>query len=344
MVSARGVNGTAVLDGFTITAGKANGTQPDYWGGGFLCDGSEGKTCNPALINITFAGNFDDNAGGAMFNIGKNGTSSPALTNVTFSGNSALCCGGAIYNYGEKGISSPILTNVCFSGNSADGYEISGSGTGGAMWNDGYEGTSNPILNNVVFSGNSAPDDGGAMYKYSYNGGSSKAILNNVTFSRNAAGRFGGAIVNDGSNGGNTNPELRNTIVWNNKDKSGIGTISASIYLTGGASVSVTYSLVQGTGASGDSWIGGSNMDGGGNIDQNPLFITAVNRAAAPGKSGDLHLQENSPAKDAGDNKYVTTPTDLDGNPRIVNNKVDMGAYEYQIPYKHDINLPIVMQ
>jgi hypothetical protein len=54
------------------------------------------------------------------------------------------------------------------------------------------------------------------------------------------------------------------------------------------------------------------------------LFVNSGN--------GNLRLQSNSPCINAGNNAYVTTATDLDGNPRIVGGKVDMGAYECQSP------------
>ena len=53
-----------------------------------------------------------------------------------------------------------------------------------------------------------------------------------------------------------------------------------------------------------------------------PLFRDAVH--------SDYTLAEDSQAIDKGNNTYVTTETDLAGNPRIVNGIVDIGAYEFQ--------------
>ncbi len=54
------------------------------------------------------------------------------------------------------------------------------------------------------------------------------------------------------------------------------------------------------------------------------------------------------PCINAGNNSYVTSATDLEGNPRIVGGNVDIGAYEFQSPasmisyaWLHQFNLPI---
>ena len=68
--------------------------------------------------------------------------------------------------------------------------------------------------------------------------------------------------------------------------------------------------------------------DGGNNKDADPQFSWPVNPATAPTTDGDSHLMSGSPAVDAGNNSHVTTTTDLDGEARIQNGTVDMGAYE----------------
>jgi hypothetical protein len=108
VVTGSGTDVTAVLDGFTITAGNANGSYPDNVGG---------RMCNmrgssPTLTNCTFRGNSVVWDGGGMFNL----SSSPTLTNCTFSGNSAKYSGGGMLN----DESSPTVTNCTFSGNSAE--------------------------------------------------------------------------------------------------------------------------------------------------------------------------------------------------------------------------------
>jgi hypothetical protein len=142
VVTGSGTNNTAVLDGFIITAGQANGSAPNDSGGGIY--NSNGS---PTLTNVIFSGNSAE-YGGGMSNL----QGSPTLTNVTFSGNSATSNGGGTYNYFS---SSPTLTNVTFIGNTAN--------NGGGMGN--YI-NSNPTLTNVAFSGNSATWDGGGMGNY----------------------------------------------------------------------------------------------------------------------------------------------------------------------------------
>lgn len=137
--------GNAVLDGFTVSGGNANGLGIDGSGGGMF-----NYTASPTVTACTFTGNnaFDD--GGGMYNYVD---ASPTVTGCTFSGNRATN-GGGMYNY----LSQPVLTNCSFWGNRAN--------VGGGMHN--YTGGS-PTLVNCSFAGNAAITGGGiySLY-YSY--------------------------------------------------------------------------------------------------------------------------------------------------------------------------------
>jgi hypothetical protein len=182
VVTASDVDASAVLDGFTVENGQANGNWPGSVGGGMFNNNS-----TPTLSNLIFNSNvaFD---GGGMYNL----NSSPTLSNVIFSSNTAqVGKGGGMYN--NNG--SPTLTSIRFQNNFAV-YE------GGGMFSD-Y--SSSPTLTDVTFSGNQASAFGGGMS----NANSSPTLLN-VTFSGNGA-YYGGGIFNSSSN-----PSLTNCIFWGN--------------------------------------------------------------------------------------------------------------------------------
>jgi predicted outer membrane repeat protein len=343
VVTGSGTDATAVLDGFTVTGGNADEwgvhLDPRSQGGGMYNDGG-----SPTVTNVTFTDNSALLHGGGMSNWEN---SSPTLTNITFNSNSAGAGGGMdntrnssptltnvtfTGNFAEEGggmstTGSPTLTNVIFTGNSAFFF----AGGGMAVWGGSptltnvtfsdnyaneygggmYNRDSSPTLTNVTFSGNSAEHYGGGMYNYGYNSG---AMLTNVTFSGNSAEYGGGGMYIGASD---LEPALTNSILWGNTAPDG-----AQIYNY--SNTTISYSLVQGSGGSGPGWDTSLGTDGGGNIDADPQFVDAPN--------GDLHLQPTSPAIDAGDNSAVPPgiTTDLDGNLRIVNGIVDMGAYEAQ--------------
>ncbi|QKZ12531.1 beta strand repeat-containing protein [Spirosoma sp. KUDC1026] len=145
-----GLTNSAVLDGFVITSGNANGSSaPNDGGGGMLNNGNgAGNTCSPLIRNCLFQNNNAANQGGALHNAGyTSGTSSPSLINCAFQNNNATNQGGAIYNDGSVGgTSNTRLTNCSFQANSAS--------SGGAMSSVGYQGTSGPVLTNCVVWGN----------------------------------------------------------------------------------------------------------------------------------------------------------------------------------------------
>ncbi|MFZ5809752.1 MAG: beta strand repeat-containing protein [Chloroflexota bacterium] len=207
VVTGSGTNNTAILDGFVITAGQANGSNPHERGGGMIV-----STGSPTLNRLIFSGNLAASFGGGMF-----GNGSPALTYITFSGNSAANGGGmVIFNS-----SNLTLTHVTFRNNSA-------SSEGGGLYNFM---SSNSVLTNVVFSGNSAPSGGGIS-----NALFSSLTLTNVTFNGNSASSQGGGVANASSD-----LTLTNVILWGDSAPSG-----AEISNTGGYAPVVTYSDIQG--------------------------------------------------------------------------------------------------
>ncbi len=242
---------------------------------------------------------------------------SPTLNNLALVGNVAVEGGAMTLAAG----SNPPLANAWFGGNGATDY-------GGALHNE----SSSPTLTNVLFSGNRAVSGGGAIYNLA-----SSPTLVNVTVASNAAGgtvsaagtelaAFAGGIFNfTGSK-----PVLRNTIIWNNQDGSGIGTPSASMRnMDAGSTPSADYCDIQGL-----AGVVGLLYDTT-SIDQNPLFLLPLSPNTAPNFAGDRRLQTGSPAIDVGNNGYNSQPRDLaGGQPRITDGKgdgvaiIDMGAFE----------------
>ncbi len=310
------IDGTAVLDGVVITAGKKlslTDSSPSISDGG---GGMVNLSSSPTISNVTFSGNSATYYGGGMVNL----SSSPTISNVTFSGNSASYGGGMI-----NSDSSPTISNVTFSGNSAN--------YGGGMYNS-YG--SSPTISNVTFSGNSANIFGGGMN----NSTESSPTISNVTFSGNSASEGGGMFNSYGSS-----PTISNTIIWGNTTRywGQISNHNNDFYNP--CNPYITYSLIQNA-FSGGSWDSSLGTNGGHNLDSNPLFVNAAN--------GDLRLKYGSPAIDVGKNSALpqdmadldkdgnTTepiPFDLAGNPRIQNTTIDLGAFERGVLTINDVQL-----
>jgi parallel beta-helix repeat protein len=342
-----GLDATAVLDGFTITAGHADAAAWSYDSGG----GMYNEQSSPTVAHCTFSGNTASNWGGGMFNY----DSSPEVTDCAFTDNSADSSGGGMYNYD----SVPEVSNCTFSDNSADS-------SGGGMYNELssptvtdctfsgntsesgggiYNLESSPTVNGCIFSGNTADLGGGLMNEYI-----SDPALINCTFSGNAAIDYGGGMENfDDCNptvinctfSGNTadlgggmdnyecNPTISNSIFWGNTAN------DEGNELLNDASTPVIANSDIAASLEGGLWDTSLGTDGGGNIDADPLFIDADGGDDTPGTIDDnLRLRFDSPCIDSGNNGALPPEitTDLDGKPRIINGIVDMGATEFGQP------------
>jgi predicted outer membrane repeat protein len=117
VVTASGVDETALLDGFIITGGNANGPQYDGAGQG---GGLYGKAGSPTISNCTFRLNSAAQGGAVSIWQGN-----PRFVNCRFIENSAGDSGGAIY--GSE--NNPTIVNCIFTRNKA-------TEKGGAIYNE----------------------------------------------------------------------------------------------------------------------------------------------------------------------------------------------------------------
>ncbi|NUQ48097.1 MAG: thrombospondin type 3 repeat-containing protein, partial [Phycisphaerae bacterium] len=325
VVTGSGTDVSALMDGFTITGGNADGDDDAGNSGAGLYNEASSPTVRNCSFIANSAGAGGLGRGGAILNTD---SSNPVISKCDFRMNRSLNGGGAIYSYQ---FSQPTIVNCRFMGNTAV--------AGGAV----SDVVASSRLTNCTFAANSAigVGVGGAVYS-----GSGSTIVTNCTFYGNsAAGNGGGLFTSAGS------PVVRNCILWGNTANNGVDTgESAQVFVQGGG-IALAHSLIFGL----------NSYAGNGNIGQDPLFVDADGPDDVPGTADDdLRLFLGSSAIDSGDTGAVpadeadldddmdvgeATPLDLDGASRFYDYPaaadcphspgscglppfVDMGAYE----------------
>lgn len=365
VVNAQDVTSDTVLDGFTIEAGRAengNGvTETQHKGGGMLCHALGNLACSPSLANLRFRDNKASEFGGALAIFAEQGgTAEPSLQNIQFEANQADT-GGAISIEVSSNLnaeSNVTLDEVTFLDNFAERE-------GGAIWTEEF-GQLTLSVKNTYFLGNSADGNnplsaGGAINMFSIS--LPKLTLDNVVFSGNTS-FSAAAVVLTGSQGlplrkGAPPAQFRNvsfnenvsfsldaadspvvfteawvkivnSVMWHNKSLNG----TLRNIRNNTSSVRIGSSNIQGG-------FNGAGMSGGSifglvlenpNINARPKWVRRKGNDGILGTADDnLRLRGNSPNKDAGSNSQVHTSTDITGCvDRILNNVVDIGAYETQ--------------
>jgi predicted outer membrane repeat protein len=303
VVNASNVTNSAILDGFTISDGNANSTNG---GGGIYSNASQATFRNLRIEN--------NNAlnGGGMF-VGT--SSSHILTNVTFANNNSVQDGGAVYskgnNYflgnefanntsgGEGGAIYNEITSVYIEGSTFDSNTATNAG-GAIYFTDSFVNKRERIVNSL-FNGNSSPL-GGAIYNDNSN---SEGI--NLTFVGNEA-ENGAAVYSEGLQDDLT-PKYYNSIFWDND-----ATDDPAQIFNNGENTFVRNSIIQG------GYEGEENLDNE-NLDNVPQFVDR--------EAENFRLASSSPAIDAGFNDVVLEEKDLVNRERIINETVDIGAYEF---------------
>jgi len=181
-----------------------------------------------------------------------------------------------------------------------------------------------PVVESCTITGNHSPGYGGGIHCSI----AANPEINHCTVTQNSSARGGGGIYCYAY----SHPTVTNAIFWDND-----APIGPEIYLreypSGPSTLLISYSDVEG----GESaavveadcwlfWMWGMHSD-------DPLFVDpdGPDDDVLTWEDNDYHLSEYSPCIEAGDPFTVpaSDDIDMDGEPRLVDTWVDMGADEY---------------
>ena len=351
VVTGTGTNAAAVLDGFVISGGNADGLGIDSCGAGMF----NGAASSPSVTNCVFSRNMAAGHGAGIYN---DSDCYPTLTGCTFANNTAagngggLCngyhCGGTvagcvfIQNWASYGggmrntTSNPTLTDCTFTENranyaaglnNADGSDATllrctfdgnvAISNAGAMLNS----YSSPLIDRCIFNCNTAQSDGGGVYNYFED---TEPVIRNCIFKGNFAEGDGGALYNRND----TVVTVINCLFTGNYSPRGkaVGCDSHG----GGhryPNVVRLISCIVWEGG-GEIWIGDDSV-----VWVNYCVIPGTwpglgNRDFDPGITPDGHLRGDSTCVNGGDPAYRPDPdeTDMDGETR---GSIDIGPDEF---------------
>ncbi|MHC5112323.1 MAG: right-handed parallel beta-helix repeat-containing protein [Planctomycetota bacterium] len=302
VVTSEGADRTAILDGFHVQRGFANGQGLDVVGGGLFNHES-----SPTVRNCTFSRNYADSLGGAIANYLY---STSLIQNCTFVANSAWNGAGinnvgwtetAIIdcrfeeNFGSRGAGAYYSSN-------GDGYLLNNvfvrnhaSSVGGGL---AVQSGSRPLVANCIFAGNRAVRGGGISID-----SHSDANIVNCTVVGNRADQTGGGVTNNGSD-----PRISNSIVWDNSAGESSGQdVQFHLDESDPGFPIVNFSIIEGW----DDTLGGV-----GNTGQDPMMLESSGMDGIYGTADDdFRLGDDSSAIDAGSNFLLPADAlDLDGD------------------------------
>ncbi len=177
VVTGSATDSTAVLDGFTITAGHANG--PVWPQLGSVGAGMLNNAGSPTVTDCHITGNLAEEYGGGMENLFG---SSPTVSNSVISSNAATFTGAGIDCFADSG---PVITACVFTDNVI--LDQNPGALGAGMYIGG--GVNNTVVTGCVFVGNTARSGGGLMTEQA------SPTITDCQFTGNTSS-FGGGIGN----------------------------------------------------------------------------------------------------------------------------------------------------
>lgn len=250
---------------------------------------------------------LDGGASGAVLSVPSGIASTTAIDGFTIT-NGSSGNGGGIYVLSA----SVVIRNNIVTRNTATGY-------GGGIYVTGDA----PVISNNTVIGNASGTFAGGIYL----GGTSARVADN-TIARNSSA-FGGGLFQEGAG---APVVVNNTIVENAGLNDGGAMYTRNDFVLANNIIAFNTTGVQGetafTLANHNLYFGNTNGDlpglpasGAGDVSADPQIVRD--------QYGNYHIQPTSPARNAGSNAVVLTgDTDIDGQPRIQQTTVDVGADE----------------
>ena len=343
-----------VIDGFMIRGGTVNNAGEG--GGVYLRKYCTLKNCvitaNNAAIsgsenNVTRAGVAVYNDGGTLINceIYNNNI------NLSGTGSNWTVRGVGVYNNNGTVMDCNIHDNLAVYDGNGNDWNVYGGGLYDAQNSSTIQNNSithnsaarggglylqnGSTVSNCIISNNTSRNNGGGVFVYG-----NYALFRQCLISNNAAGESGGGVydkrstflscnivrnsaVNDG--GGIYSSylsDIKNSVVWGNK----VGATDNQLSESYDHHFMVVSSAIQG-GYSGAVALAAENTGTGFGY---PRFTNPTAEAGVDVNNavGDWTLQAGSICANMGNNQFATGSTDLNGNPRIQQERIDIGAFE----------------
>jgi len=306
IITASNVTGTIIIDGFTVAGGRAPSS-----GGGMLF--APDGTLTVIVRNCTVKENFSSDTAGAI----RLGASAGEVLNFSLEQciamhnecNSFSSKGGVLWSTGS-GLVNTNYENCLF-------YQNYSRGRGGVISHDVE---ANVKYLNCVFSGNIA-SAGGALFENTRE----PVNITNCTFYNNEASEnFSGAAIQNWSDFGSEDVNIYNCIFYENNERSLVGRTNSGYNIQNSIIDYPNFSSLLSDASASTNL--GANQFG---VD--PQFVDGLGL--------DHNLSDNSPAINVGENSLVLTDKDQTGKiDRIVDDIVDLGAFEYHLPMNADLN------